>query len=123
MAEGIANKVLPKTILIKSAGTKAHGVNPIAVEVMNDILIPISHHQSEKINYQDIEKFDLIITLCGDARDKCPIIEPKHRHIHWAIDDPAKFRGNYEDVKKKYAEVRDLIFNNIVKLKDKLRNI
>ena len=51
MAEGIANKILPNNILIKSAGTEAHGVNPIAVEVMNDISIPISHHQSEKINY------------------------------------------------------------------------
>jgi len=48
MAEGIANKVLSKDITIRSAGTEAHGVNLIAVEVMNDISISISHHQSEK---------------------------------------------------------------------------
>ena len=120
MAEGIANKILPNNILVKSAGTEAHGVNPIAIEVMNDISISISHHQSEKINYQDIKKFDLIITLCGDARDKCPIIEPKDRHMHWAIDDPANFKGAHQNVKKKYAEVRDLIYNKITELKDKL---
>ena len=123
MAEGIANKVLSKDITIRSAGTEAHGVNLIAVEVMNDISIPISHHQSEKVNYKDIEKFDLIITLCGDARDKCPVIEPKHRHIHWTIDDPASFKGDHENIKKKYVEVRDLIFNKITNLKDSLGDI
>ena len=48
MAEGIANKILSENIIIKSAGTEAHGVNPMAIEVMNDISIPISHHKSEK---------------------------------------------------------------------------
>ena len=123
IAEGIANKLLSEDIIIKSAGTQADGVNPIAIDVMNDISISISHHESKKINYKDIEKFDLIITLCGDAKDKCPIIESKTQHIHWAIDDPANIKGNHEDVKKKYSEVRDLIFNNIVELKDKLENI
>ena len=122
MAEGIANKILSENIVIKSAGTEAHGVSPMAIEVMNDISIPISHHKSEKINYEGLN-FDLIITLCGDARDKCPIIEPESRHIHWDIDDPANFKGNHKEEKKKYSAVRDLIFDNIVELKDKLRSI
>ena len=99
MAEGIANKILSKDITIKSAGTEAHGVNPIAIEVMNDISISISHHQSEKINYKDIEKFDLIITLCGDARDKCPYFKSTTKHIHWDIEDPAK--GSFDIFLKK----------------------
>ena len=123
MAEGIANNILSKDIIIKSAGTEAHGVNPIAIEVMEDISIPISHHKSEQINYENLENFDLIITLCGDARDKCPIISPKTKHIHWGVDDPANFKGNQEEVKKKYSIVRDIIFNKIVKLKDKLGTI
>ena len=123
MAEGIANKILSKDIIIKSAGTEVHGVNPMAIEVMKDISISISHYKSKKINNEDLGGFDLIITLCGDARDKCPVIEPESRHIHWDIDDPANFKGNHKEVKKKYSEVRDLIFDNIIELKDKLRNI
>ena len=123
MAEAIANAILLENVIIKSAGTEAHGVNPIAIEVMNDISIPISHHESKKIDYKNIEKFDLIITLCGDARDKCPMIKPESRHMHWAIDDPANFKGNHKDVKKKYTEVRDLIFNKITDLKDRLGDI
>ena len=123
MAEGIANSILSKDIIIKSAGTEAHGVNPMAIEVMNDISISISRHKSKKINNDDLEGFNLIITLCGDVRDKCPVISSKTKHIHWGIDDPANFKGNQEEVKKKYSIVRDIIFDNIIKLKSELRNI
>ena len=58
MAEGIANKILPN-ILIKSAGTEAHGVNPIAIKVMNDISISIDHHKSKKVNFDKIMTFDI----------------------------------------------------------------
>ena len=123
MAEGIANNILSKSIIVKSAGTEAHGVNPIAIEVMNDISISISHHKSEKINYKDLEDFDLIITLCGDARDKCSIITSSNKHIHWEIEDPANFTDDQKELKNKYIEVRDLIFNHIIDLKNKLRKL
>ena len=67
MAEGIANKLLPEDITIKSAGTEAQGVNPNAIKVMSDLSIPISHHKSERIDFKDLDNFDIIITLCGDS--------------------------------------------------------
>ena len=111
MAEGIANKVLPN-VLIESAGTEAHGVNPIAIQVMNDISIPIDHHKSKKIDFDKVKAFDIVITLCGDAKDKCPVLNAT-KHIHWDIPDPANFKGNKLDTKKKYSEVRELILNKI----------
>ena len=112
MAEGFAKKILSKSLRIESAGTEAHGLNPYTVKTMNEIGIDISHHKSKKINNTDIEKFDLVITLCGDAKDKCPVID-KNKHIHWDIPDPANFKGNEIDIKRKYAEVRELIFKKI----------
>ena len=112
MAEGFAKKILSKNLHIESAGTEAHGLNPYTVKTMNEIGIDISHHKSKKINNNDIEKFDLVITLCGDARDKCPIVD-KNKHIHWDIPDPANFKGNETDTKQKYSEVRELIFKKI----------
>jgi arsenate reductase len=112
MAEGFAKKILSKYLRIESAGTEAHGLNPYTVKTMNEIGIDISHHKSKKINNTDIEKFDLVITLCGDAKDKCPVID-KNKHIHWDIPDPANFKGNEIDIKRKYAEVRELIFKKI----------
>ena len=112
MAEGFAKKILSKNLHIESAGTEAHGLNPYTVKTMNEIGIDISHHKSKKINNTDIEKFDLVLTLCGDAKDKCPVID-KNKHIHWDIPDPANFKGNEIDIKRKYAEVRELIFKKI----------
>ena len=64
-----------------------------------------------------IYKFDLVITLCGDAKDKCPIINT-NKHIHWDISDPANFKGNEIDTKEKYSEVRELILEKIKALKE-----
>ena len=123
MAEGIANKLLPKDIIIKSAGTEAQGVNTNAIKAMADISISISHHKSKKINLKDLDDFDLVITLCGDARDKCPIFKSKTKHIHWGIEDPAVFIGDEDETYMKYEEVRDIIFDKISQFKNKLRNI
>ena len=121
MAEGFGKKILSKNLHIESAGTEAHGLNPYTVKTMNEIGINISHHQSKKININDIEKFDLVITLCGDAKDKCPIID-KNKHLHWDIPDPANFKGNETDTKQKYAEVRESILKKIKTFKNQIEN-
>ena len=113
-------KILSKNLHIESAGTEAHGLNPYTVKTMNEIGIDISHHKSKKINDDEIERFDLVITLCGDAKDKCPVLDIK-RHIHWDIPDPANFTGNEIDTNKKYSEVRELILNKIKLFKQKER--
>ena len=103
MAEGISNKLLPEDITIKSAGTEAHDVNPNAIKVMSDLSIPISHHKSERIDFKDLDNFDIIITLCGDAKDNCPIISD-NKHIHWEIEDPEKYKEDKEGSIKKYSK-------------------
>ena len=117
IAEGFAKELLSKNLHIESAGTEAHGLNPYTVKTMDEIGIDISHHQSKKINVDDIEEFDLVITLCGDAKDKCPIID-KNKHIHWDISDPANFKGNDIDTMQKYSEVRELILKKIKTFKN-----
>ena len=68
-----------------------------------------------KISMSD--DFDLVITLCGDARDKCPIFKSKTEHIHWGVEDPAIFIGGTDETYIKYEEVRDVIFDKINKFK------
>ena len=113
MAEGIARTLFPKDIIVESAGTEAHGLNPIAIRVMDDISISISNHQSTRISDKKIHEFDMLITLCGDAKDKCPVLEPNTEHIHWGIEDPAIFKGDEDEIYMKYQEVRDIIFKKI----------
>ena len=70
MADGFGNKYL-KDFVISSAGTHPEKVNQNAVNVMKKIGIDISNNQSNKIDLNQLSSFDYIITLCGDARDRC----------------------------------------------------
>ena len=118
MADGFANKYL-KDFLISSAGTHPEKVNQNAVNVMKKIGIDISNNQSNKIDLNQLNSFDYIITLCGDARDRClNLSEYKDKHIHWGIEDPAKFDSlSKKEVNLKYSQVRDNILNKILLFK------
>ena len=120
IAEGLARKYL-KNYQITSAGTNPEEVNSHAIKSMQEIGIDISNYKSKKIKIENLNKFDLVITLCGDARDICPIIDIC-KHVHWDIKDPAKFNGSSTEVRLKFSEVRDIIYNNIKLLKEKLNN-
>ena len=117
MAEALAKKMLSKKLHIESAGTEAHGLNPYTVKTMNEIGIDISNNKSKRIKTEDLNKFNLIITLCGDARDKCLVIDSELDHIHWDIPDPANCKGTEEEIREKYSKTRELIFNYIKTLK------
>ena len=113
MAEGLANHFnLNQKFRIYSAGVEAHGLNPRAVEVMNEIGVDISDQQSNSILNDELSQYDLIITLCGDARDRCPILSDNN-NIHWDLEDPANAEGNEEEIMSTYRKVRDQISNNI----------
>ena len=70
IAEGLARKYL-NNYTIESAGTNPETVNPIAIEVMREIDIDLSNHYSKSITDEQMKSFDIVITLCGDAKDKC----------------------------------------------------
>ena len=109
MAEALAKKYL-KNYSIKSAGIHPERVNPIAIKVMKEINIDISNNYSKSITDKNIKSFDIAITLCGDAKDKCLNIKSLvKQHIHWDIIDPAKATGTNEKKLSIYKSVRDLI--------------
>ena len=117
MAEALAKKMLSKELYLESAGTEAHGLNPYTIKTMNEIGIDISNNKSKSIKTEELNKFDLIVTLCGDARDKCLVIDSGLNHIHWDIPDPANYKGKEEEIREKYSKTRELIFNYIKTLK------
>lgn len=118
MAEGYAKKYLStEQYIIKSAGLQKHGLNQNAVRVMLEDNVNISNQQSKLIDPVYFKSCDLIVTLCGDANDKCPVISTGTKHIHWDLIDPAQAEGDEESVLKVFREVRDEIKQNILNLK------
>ncbi|ENH97235.1 arsenate reductase [Gracilibacillus halophilus YIM-C55.5] len=113
MAEGWGKKYLGDEWNVYSAGIEAHGLNPKAVEAMNEVGIDISHQQSEKIDPAILNHADMVVTLCGDARDKCPVIPSNVRNEHWGFDDPAKAKGTEDEKWAMFQRVRDEIAERI----------
>ncbi|MER2048388.1 MAG: arsenate reductase (thioredoxin), partial [Solibacillus sp.] len=109
MADGWAQKLLPEDWEVYSAGIETHGVNPNAIKAMNEVGIDISHHTSDLINQDILNKATLVVTLCGDAADKCPMTPPGVRREHWGFEDPAKATGTEEEKWAIFQQVRDAI--------------
>ncbi|WP_100329977.1 arsenate reductase (thioredoxin) [Bacillus xiapuensis] len=89
MAEGWAKKYLSDEWEVFSAGIEAHGLNPHAVKAMREAGVDISSQTSDRIDPEILNTADLVVTLCGDAADKCPVTPPNVKREHWGFDDPA----------------------------------
>lgn len=109
MAEGFAKQLLPPAWTIQSAGVERHGLNPRAVEVMAEIGIDISQQQSKLIDPTYLKQCDLVVTLCGDARDRCPVTPSSVKKLHWPLPDPAQATGTPTEQLAVFRQVRDEI--------------
>ena len=94
---------------IYSAGVETHGVNPRAIATMKEDGIDISQHTSNNINeYVNID-FDFVITVCDNAKERCPFFPTKAKKFHQNFPDPAKATGTEEAILEQFREVRQMI--------------
>ena len=108
MAEGFAKKYL-SSWQVESAGIEAHGLNPNAVKAMAEVGIDISNQTSNMIDSNKLNQATLVVTLCNDAADKCPVIPSNVKRAHWGFDDPAKAQGTEAEKWLVFLQVRDAI--------------
>jgi arsenate reductase len=109
MADGIVNHDFDGRVEAFSAGTEPHGLNPKAVQVMNEIGIDISANSSDHLSRFEGQVFDYVISLCGDADQKCPAFFGGVKQLHIPFDDPPRATGSAEEVLAVYRRVRDEI--------------
>ena len=79
MAEGLVNHDLAGQVQAFSAGVRPSRVNPRAIQVMAELGIDISHHRSKSVDDLAGEHFDLVITVCDQAQEQCPIFPGEDR--------------------------------------------
>jgi len=110
MAEGILRHAAGDALTVESGGSKpAGGVHPLAIEVMKEIGIDISGHRSKHLEEFQHTNIDVVITVCGNADQACPMFPGQmHRH-HWGFDDPAHAMGEPGEVLEAFRQVRDQI--------------
>lgn len=122
MAEGLAKDLFKDQAQIFSAGILAAGVNPRAIDVMNELGIDISTQTSDVIDEKILKEADYIITLCGNARDNCPVVQTNATKLHWDMPDPINATGTEEEIHQFFREVRDKIKKRILTFKNEIQN-
>ena len=109
LAEGYLKHFAGDKAEVYSAGVETHGVNPRAVATMKEDGIDISKQTSNNIEeYRNID-FDFVITVCDNARERCPYFPSNAQKFHHNFPDPAKATGSEEDIKQAFRKVRDQI--------------
>ncbi len=94
---------------VYSAGVETHGVNPKAISTMQEIGIDISSHTSNNITeYLDVN-FDYVITVCDNAKERCPYFPTKAVKLHYNFPDPAKAIGTEDEINEQFRSVRTMI--------------
>ena len=109
IAHGYLQRFSADKAEVYSAGVETHGVNPRAIATMAEDGIDISHHTSNNVDeYLEIS-FDFIITVCDNAKERCPYIPGKAKRFHRDFPDPAKAKGTEEEIKQQFRKVREEI--------------
>ncbi|MEE6188306.1 arsenate reductase ArsC [Niabella digestorum] len=109
IAEGYLRHFANGNAEVYSAGVETHGVNPKAIAIMQEDGIDISNHTSNNIDeYYDID-FDFVITVCDNAKERCPFFPTKAKKFHHNFSDPAKATGTDEEINEQFREVRQQI--------------
>lgn len=116
MAEGFARELGKGVIEPFSAGLMAAGVNRHAITVMGEAGVDISGQLSKEIDGELLRTMDVIVTLCDNAQDSCPVTPREIRRFHWPIRDPVGATGTEEEILREFRRARDEIRERMQRL-------
>jgi len=114
MAEGLLRHEAGDRFAVFSAGTKPSVVRPEAICVMSEIGIDITSHHSKSVDEFVGQPLDIVITVCDNAKETCPVFPGNVQHLHWPFEDPANVQSTDEARKAAFRRVRDQIRGRIM---------
>jgi arsenate reductase len=109
IAEAYLKHFCSTDAIVYSAGVETHGVNPRAIAIMQEDGIDISNHTSNNISEYFSIPFDYVITVCDNAKERCPYFPTTAVKLHYNFPDPAKASGTEEAIMESFRSVRALI--------------
>jgi arsenate reductase len=109
IADGFLKAYVPAGTNVYSAGVETHGVNPRAIETMKEAGIDISENTSNHIDEYSNVDFDYIITVCDNAKERCPYFPSNAVKFHFNFPDPAGAKGTEDEILETFRSVREMI--------------
>lgn len=109
MAEALLRHMAGDKFEVHSAGNDPRGVNPFAVQAMEQIHIDISGAESKHLDQFVGQDFDYVITVCDKVNESCPVFPGDPNRIHWSFEDPSAAEGTDEEKLDVFRKTRDRI--------------
>jgi arsenate reductase len=112
MAEAFLNDAADDRIHVESAGLEPKPVNPLVVEVMEEIGFDLSKVKSKSVFdfFKEGRLYDYVITVCDEtAAGQCPVFPGITKRFHWPFMDPEALTGNHEEKLEALREIREEI--------------
>ena len=116
MAEALLNQLAGEKFEATSAGLEKGTLNPLAIQVMDEIGLDISGNQTREVFdlFKAGRMFNYVITVCDAANsERCPIFPGAMQTLHWSFSDPSSFTGTWDEKLEKTRQVRDEISLNV----------
>ena len=113
MAEGYLRHIAGDRFEAMSAGIEPKGLNPLAVEAMREIGIDISQQPSKDVVSLLGQHVPYVVTVCDNAKERCPIFPGTWKFQHWSLEDPAAAEGTPEERLAVFCRIRDQIIAHI----------
>jgi arsenate reductase len=120
MAEGLLRSLYGNEFEVYSAGTTPTEVHPLAIKVLKEINIDISHHKSKDISKFDGIYFKYVISVCDNSWESCPYFSGGKIFVHKNFGDPSNFKGGNEAKIDVFRNTRDSIEEWIIEFFGKL---
>jgi arsenate reductase len=106
MAEALLRFLAGDRCEVFSAGTEPSSVDPRAIAVLQELGIPTDGLRSKSVEELAGWQFDIVLTVCDSAQERCPVFPGAPRYLHWSLPDPAQARGEPEEVLAVFRRVR-----------------
>lgn len=111
MAEAFLNRLGQGEFIAESAGLEPASINPLVVQVMAEIGYDLSGKDTNSVfaYFQEGRKYDVVIKVCDQASQKCPIFPSVQTSLVWSFEDPVEFTGTNDEKLEKTRQLRNLI--------------
>ncbi|MFL2871021.1 MAG: arsenate reductase ArsC [Pirellulaceae bacterium] len=114
MAEALFERLSSGQWKADSAGTNPSGfVHPMAIKAMSQLGADLSTNSSDHVDVYADTAYDLVVTVCDNASETCPVFPGDTDVQHWPFPDPADASGSDEEVFGVFTQVRDDIARRI----------
>ena len=113
MAAAFAREAAPKNSEIICAGDKKQTVNPLAQVVMKEVGVAIPSRVEIELTEVESDPYDIVVTLCNQAREICPVFHGSPAAIHWPLENPSQTVSEDESQLVRYRAVRDEIRSRV----------